>query len=142
MRVIRALVALFVAMGAFADPSSAAVTERIAFASDRDGDYDIYAMDPNGSNVVQLTNASGPDINPAISPDGTRIAYNRDSSVEIHDVWVMNADGGAPHLFAQAAEDPAWTPDGTKIAFGSIGHGVRDGDIYAMNADGSGTAVA
>ena len=69
MRVIRALVVLFVAMGAFADPSSAAVTERIAFASDRDGDYDIYAMDPDGSNVVQLTNTPGPDINPAISPD-------------------------------------------------------------------------
>ena len=106
MRVVRALVVLFVAMGASADPSAAAVSERIAFASDRDGDYDIYAMDPDGSNVVQLTNAPGPDINPAISPDGTRIAYNRDSSVEIHDVWVMNADGGAPHLFTQAAEDP------------------------------------
>jgi Tol biopolymer transport system component len=141
MRLIRTLLLTCVAMGAFADPSSAAVTERIVFASDRGGDSDIYAMDPDGSNLAQLTNSPGDDLNPAISPDGTLIAYNRPTPGGESDVWVMNADGTGQHFFTFSAEDPTWSPDGTKIVFGSIGHGSRDGDIYAMNADGTGTAT-
>ena len=41
---------------------------RIAFASDRDGDYDIYVMDADGGNVRQLTDDRGMDFTPAWSP--------------------------------------------------------------------------
>jgi hypothetical protein len=142
MRIVRILFLVIAASAAFADPAGAALLEeKIVFASDRDGDYDIYSMNPDGSNVVQLNDTPGPDIRPAIAPDGTRIAYNRESSsIDERDVWVMNADGSGQHLFATAAWDPTWTPDSTKVVFGSIGHGERDGDIYAMNADGSGQA--
>jgi Tol biopolymer transport system component len=143
MRLIRVCVMAVAASAFLGDPASAAVTsEKIVFASDRDGDYDIYSMDTDGANVVQLTNAPGPDIHPAIAPNGTRIAYNRDGGVNEHDTWLMNADGSDQHLFAASAEDPTWTPDSAKIVFGSIGHSLRDGDIYAMNADGSGQADA
>jgi hypothetical protein len=43
---------------------------RIAFASDRDGDIDIYSMNPDGTGVRVLTNNSAIDTQPAVSPDG------------------------------------------------------------------------
>src|SRR3954453_13856839 len=118
--------------------SAAALEEKIVFASNRDGDYDIYSMDPDGSDVVQLTNSPGTDISPAISPDGTRIAYDRPSAVEEYDTWLMNADGSDQHLLAVAVKQPAWTPDSVKVLAGSISHGARDGFIYQFNADSSG----
>src|SRR5437899_2575034 len=111
----------------------------IAFSSNRDYSTSIYAMNADGSGVVQLTN-NPPDYrlrdgDPAWSPDGTRIAFwtTRDGDWE---VWVMNADGrsGSPiHKIMRASDDgaPVWSPDGTKIGF------QAGGDIYVMNADGS-----
>ena len=86
---------------------------------------------------VQLTRYSGSDMEPAWSPDGTRIAYTstRDGNDEI---YVMDADGSNPVQLTQprySDNRAAWSPDGTRIAFVSI----RDGnqrDIYTMDADG------
>ena len=66
--------------------------EIIAFASDRDGDAEIYIMNADGSNVVQLTNNTADDYSPQWSPDGNKIAFisYRDGDAEI---YIMNADG-------------------------------------------------
>ena len=111
---------------------------RIAFHSNRDGNFEIYAMNADGSGVVRLTNNSATDYAPSWSPDGRRIAFNshRDENWEI---YAMNADGsGLTNLTNNSAHDynPSWSPDGRRIAFSSD----RDGnsEIYAMNADGSG----
>lgn len=111
---------------------------KIAFASDRDGNYEIYSMDADGGGQTRLTENSTEDLAPAWSPDSKRIAFvsNRDGNSEI---YVMNADGTAQtRLTNNTADDlaPTWSPDGTKIAFVS----QRDGnnEIYLMNADGSG----
>ena len=110
----------------------------IAFQSNRDGNYEIYVMNADGSGQTDLTNNPAYDWTSAWSPDGTKIAFssNRDGNKEI---YVMNADGSSPtRLTYNTADDqyPAWSPDGTKIAFESL----RDGfmNIYMMNADGSG----
>jgi Tol biopolymer transport system component len=113
---------------------------KIAFASSRDTASHvshIYVMDPNGTNVIQLTNAAGDDALPAWSPDGTKIAFasDRDGNDEI---YVMNANGsGQVNLTNHAGSDlaPVWSPDGTKIAF----HSDREINyaIWVMNADGS-----
>src|SRR5579859_3882472 len=64
------------------------VNGKIAFASDRDGNNEIYVMNPDGSNPVRLTNNPANDTDPAWSPDGTRLAFdsNRSGSLEI---WAM-----------------------------------------------------
>ncbi|MFN2455980.1 MAG: DUF4214 domain-containing protein [Pyrinomonadaceae bacterium] len=116
----------------------AASTARIAFASDRDGNFEVYAMNPDGSGQTNLTNNAAEDFNPAWSVDGTRLAFvsNRDGNNEI---YVMNADGSNPlRLTNNSAEDlsPAWSPDGTRIAFVSARNG--NDEIYVMRADGSG----
>lgn len=111
---------------------------RIAFASNRDGDYEIYTMNLDGTGLVQLTNNSGTqDGNPSWSPDGNSILFEtqRDGQWE---VYVMNADGSNQvRLTFDADYDgmPVWSPDGTRIAFVSRRTGGYR--IYTMNADGS-----
>ncbi len=110
---------------------------RIAFASDVDGDWEIYLMDADGGNSVRLTHSRRSDYYPFWSPDGTKIAFfsNRDGNSEI---YVMDADGGnQKRLTDNPATDkaPCWSPDGTRIAFNSN----RDGnyEIYVMDVDGN-----
>jgi Tol biopolymer transport system component len=117
-------------------PTAAAA--QIAFTSHRDGNYEIYVMDADGSGQTRLTNNPADDDFAAWSPDRSQIAFqsNRDGDYEI---FVMDADGGGQtQLTSDPAADlhPAWSPDGSKIAFTSN----RDGDyeIFVMNADGTG----
>ena len=119
-------------------------SERIAFASDRDGNWEIYAMNPDGSSVTRLTNSYARDWQPARSPDGRRVAFesNRDGDWEI---YAVNADGSdLTQLTNNDAHDyqPVWSPDGRRIAFISERDGdrlrlPRNEEIYVMNADGS-----
>jgi hypothetical protein len=114
---------------------------KIVFGSERGtlDDDEIFVMDPDGSNPVNLTNvADDTDSIPALSPDGTKIAFvsNRDGNNEI---YLMNADGsGQTRLTNNSADDsqPAFSPDGTKIAFSSDRSGISS-EILVMNADGS-----
>jgi hypothetical protein len=65
---------------------------RIVFDTNRDGEFEIYAMNPDGTGLVRLTKNRAFDIQPAWSPDGTKIAFTsfRDGNDEI---YAMNADG-------------------------------------------------
>ena len=65
---------------------------RIAFNSSRDGDFEIFVMDADGSNVRQLTNNSFFDAIPSWSPDGTNIVFQSDRDGD-SEVFVMDADG-------------------------------------------------
>ena len=110
---------------------------RIVFASNRDGNDEIYVMNPDGSGQTRLTDNSAADGSPSWSPDGHRIVFHsgRDGNA---DIYVMNADGsGQTRLTDNRAADgsPSWSPDGHRIAFTS----TRDENynIYVMNADGS-----
>ena len=110
---------------------------RSSFKATRTGNYDLFVMDADGANPINLTNEPSFDYYAAWSPDGTKIAFSsdRDGNIEI---YVMNADGSNPiRLTTDPADDlvPRWSPDGTKFAF----YSNRDGnyEIYVMDADGS-----
>jgi len=118
----------------------------IAFVSNRDGNDEIYVMNPDGKVQTRLTYNTYPDEEPAWSPDGSKIAFDRYIEGQWQ-IYVMNADGTAerpltsgtsPGPWDHFAWHPAWSPDGSKIVF------VSDRDhpnyeIYWMNAaDGSG----
>lgn len=79
----------FPQFGHIAGPSG---SSKIAFASDRTGDQEIYVMDSDGSNVVQLTHSPGWDAMPAWSPDGNKIAFQSDRDGN-REIYVMDADG-------------------------------------------------
>jgi len=138
------LLAAAILLAAAALPAGAAkhfVNGRIAFTSTRDGNSEIYVMNPNGGAQTRLTDDPAEDIDAAWSPDGTRIAFARlDRHGAVRTVHVMNADGsGDTALAFQGSRRPAWSPDGKQIAFDSF----RDKDItaateiYIMAADGT-----
>ena len=110
-------------------------------------------MNPDGSDVKQLTNAKTVSTYPSFSPDGKRVCFRRvvdapgyqwdlTSSPRNSEVFVMNADGTNPvNLTKNAAYDgwPMWSPDGKKILFSSNRAGPANiGQLYVINPDGSG----
>jgi len=103
----------------------------------------IYTMDLDGSNVRQLTDGPGHYYNPDWSPDCSQIVYTWTDDTWQYRLYKMNADGSHQHLLLspQGTYDdwyPEWSPDGQKIAFTSTRGGDPNGDIYLINADGSG----
>ncbi|MEJ7742640.1 MAG: hypothetical protein WKF73_08905 [Nocardioidaceae bacterium] len=134
---------------------------QIAFVSDRDGNPEIFVMNADGSNQRQLTFTAYPpfapmNVDPVWSPDGSRIAFatNREGAGTDFDIYVMNSDGsdavnltqntGSGQAGTTGDRAPAWSPDGSKIAFWTdrdvtemCSNGC-DREIYWMNPDGTG----
>jgi TolB protein len=99
-------------------------TQRIAFGSYRNGNQDIYLMDPQGYNVKRLTTASAYEVSPAWSWNNKRIALIRPrkdaSNVTHSDVYLINADGTNGHWVLSTPSPynlstPSWSPDGSHI---------------------------
>jgi len=107
--------------------------ELIVFASDRDGDLEIYLMSPDGSTVIKLTDNTATDATPSLSPDGKKIAFDSDRDGN-REIYVMNSDGSnVVKLTSNSIVDlqPSWSPDSKKIAFRS-GESVMSTGIYVM----------
>jgi Tol biopolymer transport system component/serine/threonine protein kinase len=95
---------------------------------------------PDGT-PVQVTSAAGLERDPALSPDGGRVAYASDEAGNL-DVYVIDARGGTPLRLTdhEASDDsPAWFPDGSEIAYVS----TRDGtpSIWKVGQMGGGSTL-
>ena len=118
-----------------ADNGFSAPPAKIVFSSMRDGNYEIYVMDSNGGNQVNLTNDPAVDWDPTWSPDGDRIAFVSSRGTYLQ-IYSMDSDGRNLIQLTQASNvsDPAWSPDGAKIAFTrSIERKIQ---VWVMDADG------
>jgi Tol biopolymer transport system component/TolB-like protein/Tfp pilus assembly protein PilF len=124
-------------------PSWSPDGRRIAFDNVRvtGTESDIYLMDADGGNQINITNSQGYDTRAVWSPDGRRIAFasNRGGAPAAFDIYVMNGDGSNVTRLTNDPEfevDPNWSPDGSRIAFTKM---TKQGsfEVFVMNADGS-----
>jgi Tol biopolymer transport system component len=121
---------------------------RLAFTRTRDtisnpprDNYDIYWANSNGTGQeIRLTTNEAQDSDPAISPDGNKIAFRSRRDGGNSEIYTMKLDGtGAQRLTNNPATDvlPNFSPNGSKIAFTSFRDGGNS-EIYTMNSDGTG----
>jgi Tol biopolymer transport system component len=116
------------------DVSPPSIIYRIVFVSDRDGNQEIYTMDPDGSNLQRLTDHPSNDSSPVWSPDRTKIAFISDRDHEKGEIYILDvASLDVTRLTTNTAAEGnlAWSPDGQRIA-------CNIGDpIFILNVDGS-----
>ena len=121
---------------------------KIAYTSVRDGNHEIFIMNINGTNPVNLTNHIARDHDPTWSPDGSKIAFvsNRFGAglPPWGKIFVMGRNGedqmDISRNLTGLANNPTWSPDGTQIAFfltGAIGFGR----LGVVNSDGSSLTI-
>jgi Tol biopolymer transport system component len=129
-------------------PGDSSCRPRVAFVDgkpsfgpldDGTGQREVWVANPDGSGMVNLSNsASIDDAHPSWSPDGRKVAFasNRASSRR-YQVFVVNVDGtGITSLTPdqEGASTPLWSPEGSRIAY------TLAGNVWTMNADGTGSA--
>lgn len=133
-------------------PALSPDASHVAFSSNVEGQFSIYVVGVDGKGLRRITDGSGADSEPAWSPDGSRIAFVRGfdatgSGIVIltcempGDILVVGVNDGdniqrpveVNLTNGQGGTDPAWSPDGSRIAFASDRAGSYD--IYTMSSD-------
>lgn len=113
---------------------------RVIFTSLRSGNWDIYTVNPDGSDLRNLT-PDTPAANEryAFSPDGTWLAFTSLSMADQgeRNIWLMRANGGAPQMISDhpdhgQADYPTWSPDGSQLAFSWMVDGKWNLHVYDL----------
>jgi hypothetical protein len=94
---------------------------KIVYESNREGNFELYLCNADGSHTVNLTNTPGVDeLYPKPSPDGTKICFVADEgkgATRVRNIYYMNSDGSGRTKVADNGREPCWSPDGTRIAY-------------------------
>ncbi|MEM7582894.1 MAG: S9 family peptidase [Acidobacteriota bacterium] len=117
---------------------------------------EIYEVQLADGTIRALTDRQGPDHSPALSPDGTRIAYvgydDRFQGFQVEQLYVMPRDGGKPEVWTpdldRNVRSPVWSADGKGIFFnytdqgnGRVGYVEADGEVETVASDLGGTSL-
>lgn len=111
---------------------------KIVFTSNRTGSWQVYSMNPDGNDVIQITNlAPGDDqLFPSLSPNGRHIAFSYNTG-EGPDLYVINVDGTGLRAVTTDHSSllPRWSPDGKTLAFTAFAN-VRHAVIATVSLHG------
>lgn len=127
-----------------AGPAQAAfpgINGKIACASFRDGNSEIYSFNPDGTELepTRLTDNFASDSRPRYSPDGRQIVFesNRSGNLEL---WIMNADGSNPRQLTITGGNSSgnWSPGGDQIVYQTTRFAGGSFEIAKINVDGTG----
>jgi TolB protein len=106
--------------------------------------YNVYLINPDGTDLKSLAEATPGALDPAWCPDSTKIACVSHPAGTPGWIWVLNADGAERATVVtgnlSVAVYPSWTPDGKQITFGAPDSGKQI-QLMQVNLDGSGTTV-
>lgn len=118
-----------------------AVHGRISFSSNQTGFGQIYTMNSDGSDVMQLTAVAGANsVNSDWSPDGMRIAFDSDRTGAV-EIFTMRSDGSEVQQITHLggfSGDPSWSPNGRQLVFEHASFGRCCTNIWSINPDGAG----
>ena len=114
--------------------------EKIAFLSNRTGNFDVFVMNSNGTNQINLSDSPENNYCPSWSPDSSRLAYT--SRVDTGEsIFIINADGTGKIQITNGKDwkdtKPLWSPDGSKIAYLGTESSIRSS---SRSAGGASTA--
>ena len=129
----------------------------VAFASDRNGDFEVYVRRIAGGSVINVTNHAAQDIQPALSPDGENLAFistrsSKTGPIRVSssfragefrtfggDLWMVPSLGGGARRLAEDANAPDWHPDSRKVAYVTGAESKRE--IRTVDIDSGETRV-
>lgn len=128
---------------ASAGPAWSPDGSRIAFAAGLPGALSIWVMGANGENLQRVTTSPSSDIDPAWSPDGRRLALLRGGS-PLNELVVVELATRQERTIALGGRNrnPAWAPDGRRIAIASTRDGGSDMELWVVDVEGAGGAMA
>ena len=148
LRLLEAAVCLAIACGsvatAAAAPAPAVPSLFVVSASPRGSSANLFAVNP-GRALRRLTTSKAEQTDPALSPDGSEVAYVQAASPNClscpSTIWVANADGSNAHALTHSQQgvvdydqNPSWSPDGTQIVFSRST--VSSYELYTVAASG------
>ncbi len=147
MKTIRLLVFiifLVLNIGILPGSAKAPSSPKILFTSTRDGNRDVYIMNPDGSEQVNLTQHRADDQQAVWSPTGEKILFVSDRG-GVRDLYLMDPDGSnVRRYFKFKIEDwrtgPTWSPDGKQFAYVDINWNTINFTIYIVTLGEQDTA--
>jgi uncharacterized protein YjdB len=118
------------------DPAFSPDGSRIAFASTRDGNFEIYVMDADGTNLVRVTTDPQADGRPVFTADGSAVVFQSQRTGKLA-IYTAALDGGGVKALTtdSVSQTPTVSPDGGTFAYASVRN--KNYDIWLMGRDGA-----